>query len=367
MAQALALAERGRMTTQPNPRVGCVIVREGKVVGSGWHRIAGGAHAEVYALREAGADAKGATAYVTLEPCSHHGRTPPCCDALIEAGVGRVVAAMEDPNPRVAGSGLERLRAAGIETAVGLLKTEAEALNGGFAKRMRSGQPRVLLKLATSLDGRTAMASGESKWITSPAARRDVHRLRAEAGAMLTGIGTVLADDPSLTVREFPLPPPREQQPLRVVVDSDLRMSPEAAMLRLPGQTLIVCGNADEPRRLALREAGAEVVALPDDSGRVDLRRLMSHLAEREINDVMVEAGPTLGGALVQAGLVDELVIYQALHLMGHEGRPLLALSGLTSMAQRVPLALIDVKQIGPDLRVRVQCPAAPTGADEEG
>jgi diaminohydroxyphosphoribosylaminopyrimidine deaminase / 5-amino-6-(5-phosphoribosylamino)uracil reductase len=354
MARALQLAAKGRSTTQPNPRVGCVLVRNGVEVGSGWHQVAGGAHAEVAALAQAGVEARGATAYVTLEPCSHYGRTPPCCQALVQAGVGRVVAAVEDPNPQVSGRGLAALREAGIATAVGLLADEAEALNAGFFARMRTGYPRVLLKLAASLDGRTAVASGESQWITADAARRDVHRLRAEAGAILTGAGTVVADDPALTVREVPLPPMR-QQPLRVVMDSRLRMSPQAAMLRLPGSTLVAYAQAPEDARSALEAAGAELVALPGAQGGVDAQALLSLLARREINDVLVEAGPTLGGALLRAGLVDELIVYLAPHLLGHEARPLLHLPGIEQMSQREPLQLKEVRQIGNDIRLRVQ------------
>jgi diaminohydroxyphosphoribosylaminopyrimidine deaminase / 5-amino-6-(5-phosphoribosylamino)uracil reductase len=365
MAGALRLAERGLYTTDPNPRVGCVLVRDGVVVGEGWHRRAGEPHAERIALAAAGDAARGATAYVTLEPCAHHGRTPPCVDGLIEAGVARVVAAVEDPNPRVAGRGLAGLRAAGIAAGVGLMAAEAEALNPGFFRRMRDGLPYVRCKLAMSLDGRTAMASGESRWITGDAARADVHRLRARSSAILTGIDTVLADDPSMNVR---LPPADGvggddigvRQPLRVVLDSRLRMPPTARMLGLDGATLVVCaapaaeatGDAED----ALRRAGAEVVRVAPRDGcpdlRPDLRALLALLAAREINEVLIESGPTLAGAALAEGLVDELVVYVAPHLMGDAARGLVHLPGLERMADRLALAFRDVRQVGGDLRL---------------
>lgn len=355
MAEALALAERGRYTTLPNPRVGCVLVRDDEIVGRGWTQPAGGPHAEIEALSAAGPRARGATAYVTLEPCGHHGRTPPCADALRDAGVSRVVVAVEDPNPQVAGSGLARLAAAGVETAVGLEAERAEELNAGFFKRMRTGRPRIIVKLAASLDGRTAMASGESKWITGAAARADVHRLRAEAGAILTGAGTVLADDPALTVRDFPLPEGR-RQPLRVVVDSDCRTPPTAKLLAAPQSALIVCGGATPVACERLAAAGAEVVAQPTtEGGGVDLAGVLAMLGEREINDVLVEAGATLSGALLRAGLVDELVVYMAPHLMGDAARPLLVLPGLEAMADRRALEWVDVRRVGADLRLRLR------------
>ncbi|ESQ17097.1 MAG: hypothetical protein N838_04360 [Thiohalocapsa sp. PB-PSB1] len=359
MARALRIARSGLYTTDPNPRVGCVLVRDNLVVGEGFHRRAGEPHAERNAIDLAGDAARGATAFVTLEPCCHHGRTPPCTDALLEAGIARVVVAMEDPNPIVSGRGLRRLRAAGVEVRTGLMEQMARALNPGFEKRMRGGMPYVRCKLAASLDGRTSMASGESVWITSADARRDVHRLRARSSAVVTGIGTVLADNPSMNVRlssnEFPAlwPNERPRQPLRVVVDTHLRMPVEARMLQLPGATLIATCE-DSPRAIArANAAGAEVQVFPAaPSGGVDLHVLLCYLAEREINEVLIEAGPTLAGAALQAGLVDELLIYQAPHLMGDSARGLFHLPGLDTMQQRIPLKFTDVRQIGIDLRL---------------
>lgn len=352
MARALQLAERGLYTTHPNPRVGCVLVRDGAVVGEGWHVRAGEPHAEIHALREAGARAAGATAYVTLEPCSHQGRTPPCSAALVKAGVARVVAAMQDPNPRVAGSGLQALQQAGVETLSGVLSAAAEALNPGFVKRMRTGLPWVRCKLAMSLDGRTAMASGESQWITGAAARRDVHRLRARASAILTGIDTVLADDPALTVRlEAPEEAP-QRPPLRVVLDSQLRMPVDAQLTGQPGETLVLTGVAQPERLARLARPGVTVATLPVQAGRLDLAAVLAHLGGLEMNEVHVEAGATLCGALLQAGLVDELVIYMAPHLMGSAARGLFALPGLERMAQRIGLDVADIRAVGEDWRI---------------
>lgn len=363
MARALRLAERGLYTTDPNPRVGCVIVRDGDVVGEGWHRKAGEPHAERVALAAAGQRARGATVYVTLEPCAHQGRTPPCADALIEAGVGRVVAAMRDPNPLVAGQGLAMLDAAGIDTVVGVGEADAEALNPGFLQRMRHDRPYVRCKLAMSLDGRTAMASGDSKWITGDQARRDVQRLRARSSAIVTGINTVLHDDPSMNVRlaahdlhgvdaDAYL-----RQPLRVVLDTRLRMPPRARMLELPGQTLIVCGEAASAEIASeLEQAGAEIVRLPQLGGRIDLARVLSALAERHVNEVLIESGPTLAGAALQASVVDELIVYQAAHLMGQAARALVELPGLERMDQRIALRFVDARRVGDDLRLTL-CP----------
>lgn len=352
MARALRLAEKGRYTTDPNPRVGCVLVRDGKVVGEGWHRRAGAPHAEIEALRAAGSAARGADCYVTLEPCCHHGRTPPCTEALIDAGVRRVVAAMEDPNPRVAGRGLARLRESGIETVCGVLADEAERLNRGFVSRHRRGRPWVTAKLAASLDGRTALASGESRWITSAEARADVHHLRAAASAILTGIGTVLADDPRLDAR---LEGETVVQPLRVVVDSRLRMPPTARMLGLPGETLVaVCGDEAE-RRARLEAAGATVWQAPARDGRVDLAALLAELGRREINEVLVEAGPRLNGALAAAGLVDEWIVYLAPCLLGDGARGLFHLPGIDRMDRRIELAWVETRRVGPDLRLRLR------------
>ncbi len=367
MARAVQLAELGRFTTDPNPRVGCLIVRDGHIVGEGWHRRAGEPHAERHALIEAGERARGATAYVTLEPCCHQGRTPPCTDGLLEAGVARVVCAMVDPNPLVAGRGLRLLAEAGVAVETGLLEAEARALNPGFIKRMERGRPYVRCKLAASLDGRTAMASGESQWITGEAARRDVQRLRAGSSAILTGIGTLLADDPSLNVRldadDLPGLRPGEaiRQPLRVVLDSLWRTPAIARILTLPGTTLIV-GAVDDPGRMAkLKGAGAEVFLCPGDSGQVDLAALMSELARREINEVLLETGPTLAGAAVSEGLVDEILIYLAPHLMGDAGRGLFSLPGIERMRDRIPLAIVDVRAVGRDLRITAR--PEPTGS----
>ncbi|OIP12553.1 MAG: riboflavin biosynthesis protein RibD [Betaproteobacteria bacterium CG2_30_59_46] len=348
MAQALRLAEKGLYTTTPNPRVGCVIVRDGKVVGSGWHERAGEPHAEIHALKQAGELARGATAYVTLEPCSHHGRTPPCAEALVQAGVGRVVVAMVDPNPLVAGEGLARLQQAGIQTDIGLLEKEAHELNIGFVSRMTCGRPWLRLKIAASLDGKTALNNGVSQWITGPDARRDAHRLRARSCALLTGIGTVLADDPSLNVREVET----TRQPLRVVVDSALRMSPTAKMLGL-GPTLVATVSGDPARADELRAAGAEVLVLPAVEGRVDLVRLLDELGRRCINEVMVEAGATLNGALVKQELVDEYTFYFAPLLLGHRARGMFDLPELSSMGERRELRIADVAMVGRDLRIR--------------
>ena len=347
MARALELARRGLYTTDPNPRVGCVIVKDGKAVGEGFHVRAGEPHAEINALRAAGAAACGATVYLTLEPCCHHGKTPPCTEALIAAGVTRVVAAMPDPNPRVAGQGFAELNQAGIGAAYGLMQSEAEVLNPGFISRMQRGRPFMRVKLAASLDGRTAMANGESKWITGEPARADVQHWRARSSAILTGIGTVLADDPSLNVRAFDI----GRQPLRVVLDSQLQMSPKAKMLALPGATLVVTVSNDAARTEALRKAGADVQVVGKD-GRVDLAALMKMLAVREVNEILVEAGATLSGALLEAGLVDELVLYQAPCLLGDAGRGLFRLANLTQMAARPALEIKDMRAIGQDWRL---------------
>ena len=350
MARALRLAERGLLTTAPNPRVGCVLVRDGTVVGEGWHERAGAPHAEINALQQAGSQAAGATAYVTLEPCCHHGRTPPCTDALLAAGVTRVVAAMEDPNPEVAGKGLAALQTAGIDAAAGLLAAAAEKLNTGFVMRMRQGRPWVRCKLAMSLDGRTAMASGESQWITGTAARRDVHQLRARSDAIMTGIGTVLADDPSLTVRLDEMDDDF-RQPLRVILDSRLRTPPHAKLLDLPGETLIITGVDDAGNETRLTRSGIRVVTLPMQDGQLDLPAVLHYLGTLQINEVHLEAGATLCGALLQAGLVDELVMYMAPHLMGDAARGLFALPGLEQMAQRLKLSISEIRAVGDDWR----------------
>ncbi len=349
MARAIELARLGWHTTHPNPRVGCVIVDAGGIAGEGFHAKAGEAHAEVRALETAGERARGATAYVTLEPCSHHGRTPPCADALVRAGIARVVAAMTDPNPRVAGQGLDRLRAEGVAVEEGLLGFAARELNAGFIQRMTEGRPRVRVKLAASLDGRTAMASGESKWITGEDARMDVQRLRAESSAIITGIGTVLADDPALNVRM----PGMTRQPERIVLDPALRTPPGSRILSAPGTARIFTSRDDAALRAALETAGAFVEALPDDgSGALLLEAVLARLGELEHNDVLVEAGARLAGQFLARGLADELVLYQAPVLLGHAAKPLAEIPGLESLADRLAFRVREVRHVGNDLRL---------------
>lgn len=358
MARALRLARLGLTTTDPNPRVGCVLVNAGRVVGEGFHRRAGEPHAERLALAQAGGAARGAIAYVSLEPCCHQGRTPPCADALIAAGVARVVAAMRDPNPLVAGQGLAALRAAGIEVHCGPLEQQARALNPGFVKRMERGLPYVRCKLALSLDGRTAMASGESQWITGPAARQDVQRLRARSSAILTGIGTVLADDPALNVRleagqvhslgaDYPV-----RQLIRVVLDPGLAIPLGARLFSQPGETWLLHHRGDPERVRALREIGARVETVPGSGERLEPEAVLRWLAAQGINEVLLESGPTLAGAFVAAGLVDELILYLAPHLMGDQARGLLHLPGLLRMEQRIEFQFQDVRRVGRDLRL---------------
>ena len=347
MARALQLAKKGRYTTDPNPRVGCVLVRDGQVIGEGWHVKAGLGHAEVEALKNT-TDANGATAYVTLEPCSHHGKTPPCCDALIKAGVSRVVVAMQDPNPLVSGRGLEKLKAAGIEVICGVLQEDARTLNRGFIKRMTENRPFVRSKLAMSLDGRTAMASGESKWITSVEARADVHRLRAESSAILTGINTVIADDPALNARvDWDV-----EQPVRVVLDSELTMPVTARMVKLAGRSLILTCSQDEQKQQALQAAGFGVYRLASNNGQLNLPAVMDFLAQQQINEVLVEAGSVLNGALLKENLLDELVVYMAPCILGDQGRGLFTVPGLQAMTDKKSLTLRDVRQVGPDLKL---------------
>jgi len=361
MARALKLAARGLFTTDPNPRVGCVLVKDGSIVGEGWHRRVGGPHAEIEALRVAGPRARGATAYVSLEPCCHYGKTPPCTESLISAGVVRVVAAMEDPNPAVSGRGLAVLRQGGLVVECGLLGTDAEALNVGFCTRMRTGRPFMRSKLAMSLDGRTALASGASRWITGAAARLDVHRLRARSSAIVTGVQTVLADDPALTVR---LDAGEEVlQPVRVVLDSGLRTPPSAEVLKPPGRTVIVTASNDAKRRSALSTAGAEVVTLERDpcGAGIRLDALTRYLGDAEFNEVLVEAGAALNGALLRAGLIDQWLVYVAPCVLGADARGLFDLGGLTCMSDRPELHFTDVRQLGRDLRLTLtSAPARP-------
>lgn len=357
MAQALRLAERGLYTTMPNPRVGCVIVKDGPkgkiVIGEGAHLKAGEPHAEVIALRQAGEkgfDIKGATVYVTLEPCSHFGKTPPCAEALVQAGVIRVVAAMQDPNPLVAGMGLAYLVVQGIEVTSGLMQTQAEALNPGFISRMTRKLPFVRSKIAASLDGKTALSNGESQWITGDAARLDVQHWRAQSCAIMTGVGTVLSDNPSLTVRDIAL----ERQPLRIVVDSHLRTPLNSKILQ-NSQTLIAFAHDPEDKAEALFDLGAELLCIPDEAGKVCLKTLLSHLASNEINEVLVEGGEGLNGALMSQDLIDELLIYYAPKLMGSDAKGMFTMPPYTNMNQALNLQILDVRQFGSDIRLRAK------------
>lgn len=347
MTEALRLAEQGLYTTTPNPRVGCLIVKDGKIVGRGFHARAGEPHAEAVALREAAERACGATVYVTLEPCSHYGRTPPCADALVAAGVRRVVVAMEDPNPRVRGRGMERLRQAGIAVECGVLEEEARALNIGFVSRMTRGRPWVRMKIAASLDGRTALPDGRSQWITGEAARRDAHHWRARSCAVLTGIGTVREDDPRLTVRYVETP----RQPLRVVVDSRLE-TPESARVLAGAPVLIAYARDDQDAAKRLQDRGAEVLCVPNPSGKVDLPTLFRLLGERGINEVLVEAGTRLNGSLLKEALVDELLVYLAPCLLGDAARGMASLAVPDDLSARLALRLRDVRLVGGDLRI---------------
>ncbi|RLA44638.1 MAG: bifunctional diaminohydroxyphosphoribosylaminopyrimidine deaminase/5-amino-6-(5-phosphoribosylamino)uracil reductase RibD [Gammaproteobacteria bacterium] len=359
MARALQLARRGKYSAVPNPHVGCVLVLDGHVIGEGFTQPAGGNHAEIQALQAVAQDAAGATAYVTLEPCSHHGKTGPCADALINAGVSRVVAAMQDPNPVVAGQGLEKLREAGIAVECGLLEAEARQVIAGFVARMSRGRGRVRAKLAMSLDGRTAMASGESQWITGPAARQDVQRLRAMSCAIVTGVGTVLADDCALTVRADELGMAGQgatlaasRQPLRVVVDSSLRTPDTAKILDGSTPTLLCHDEAiDAPRNIVA--TGVDRLPLPCGENGLDLVRLLDYLTARQCNEILVESGPRLAGALLQAGLLDELIVYMAPALLGDRARPLLELP-LEHMVDKVQLQVEDVRKVGQDWRFTV-------------
>lgn len=359
MARAFQLARLGRFTTAPNPNVGCVIVRDGTIVGEGYHLRAGEPHAEVYALYTAGGKARGATVYVTLEPCNHDGRTPPCTDALVASGVSRVVIAMQDPNPQVAGCGLHKLQQAGIEVCHSLMLTEAEAVNPGFLKRMRTGFPYVQLKLAASLDGRTAMASGESHWITSSQARQDVQRLRAQSAAILSTSATVLADDPALTVRWDELDAetqslyPREnlRQPYRIILDSQNRVTPQHRVVQQPGATWLARLEPDKQTW----PQDVEQLIFPAHAGGVDLVVVMMHIAQRQVNSIWVEAGAKLSGALLQIGLVDELILYLAPNLLGDNARGLCHLPGLEQLADAPEFIFSEVRQLGPDLRLRLR------------
>lgn len=347
MARALRLAAKGLHTTSPNPRVGCVIVKQGQIIGEGWHERAGRPHAEAIALQAAGSNAKGATAYVTLEPCSHFGKTPPCADALIGVGIKRVVAAMTDPNPLVSGRGLEKLRAAGVEVDVGILADQARELNIGFVSRMERGRPWVRTKIAASLDGKMALMNGASQWITGEDARRDGHRWRARSCAMLTGIGTVLEDDPQLTVHMVKT----SRQPVRVVVDSRLDI-PLSAQILQGAETIVATISSDELKAQKLRDAGAEILHVSAREEKVDLSALMRELALRGFNEVTVEAGAKLNASLLRAALIDEIVLYQAPVLLGDAARGLFALPEMQALSEKVELRIHDVRMIGQSVRI---------------
>lgn len=346
MAEALRLARNGLWTAEPNPRVGCVIARGERILGRGWHVRTGGPHAEIGALAEAGAQAKGATAYINLEPCSHHGRTPPCADALIDGGIARVVCAIRDPHPSVSGEGMRRLQAAGVEVECGLMQLQALELNRGFFSRIERGRPFVRAKLAGSLDGKTAGPDGESKWITSEAARRDGHRWRARAGAILTGIETVLADDPAMDVRLADF----KKKPLVVVADSRARLPVTARLLSTGAPVLQACIQGDA----AVPAAWERVILSAGPDGRVALDALFGLLAQRGINELHVEAGPALTGALLMQGLIDELLVYQAPCIIGAEGSPLARLPGVEKLDQRLHFTILEQRRVGPDLRTRL-------------
>lgn len=349
MQRALGCAEKGLFTTTPNPRVGCVIVKDGQIIGQGYTQPVGQAHAEVQAMRDAvanGFDLRGATVYVTLEPCSHYGRTPPCADALIQAGVSKVVSAISDPNPLVAGKGLEKLRVAGIEVVSDVLEEAAREMNIGFFSRMQRGKPWVRMKGAASLDGKTALHNGKSQWITSTEARDDGHWWRARACAILTGIGTVKEDNPQLNVRAVSTP----RQPPRIVVDSALQIDPAARVLE-GGGTWIFTARSNAEKEAQLRDRGAEVIILPNAEGKVDLPELLNELGRRQINELHVEAGAKLNGSLIREGCVDELLLYFAPSLLGN-GRGLFDLPMLDDLNDRHTLSFHEVKQIGVDLRI---------------
>lgn len=355
MTLALRLAEQGLCTTQPNPRVGCVIVKNNQIIGQGAHLKAGGPHAEVFALRDAGANAVDADAYVTLEPCNHHGRTPPCVDALIAAKVRRVVVAMQDPNPLVAGNGVKRLQAHGILVEVGLMQQEAEALNAGFISRMTRGLPYVRSKIAASLDGRTALNNGKSLWITGEPARLDVQRWRAQSCAIVTGIGTVLADNPSMNVRLAAA----TRQPRRVIVDSRLQIPVDCKLLEaetMRHSPVMIAYAADIHNKAAtLSATGAQLLHVPDNHGQVDLRALLVHLARHDVNEVLLEAGQGLNGAFLHANLIDEFIFYYAPKLMGTDAKGMFAIPELTEMRLATDLHILDVRQIGQDIRLRAK------------
>lgn len=349
MSRALQLAEKGLYTTTPNPRVGCVITQNNEIVGSGWHEKAGQPHAEINALATAGEAARGATAYITLEPCSHHGRTPPCTDALIQAGIARAVIAMKDPNPRVLGNGIAALKQVGISVQIGLMQDQAETLNTGFIKRMQQKKPWMRLKMAISLDGKTALNNGQSQWITSEAARRDGHHWRARSCAIMTGIGTIRADNPRLTVRHIPV----SRQPKKVIIDNHLAIPIDADILK-EGDTCIFTTSAGNTAKIAsLEKMGVRVIpAERTGQEQVNLVSVMTTLAQLECNEILVEAGSALSGALIRAGLVDELIIYMAPSLLGGNARDMFQWPEFTSLGQKITLQIVDLRKIGRDIRM---------------
>lgn len=350
MARALQLAERGYYSAKPNPRVGCVLVKDQRIIGEGYHYAAGMPHAEIDALGKA-REPRGATAYVTLEPCCHHGRTPPCANALIEAGIARVVYAVADPNPRVDGSGAARLRAAGVDVVAGVMAQAAERLNRGFFRRMRSGVPFVTVKLGMSLDARTALPSGASQWITSPSARADVQRLRAEAGAVVTGSGTIIADDPSLAVRDerFDI---AGMQPIRVILDSGSRVQPPLKLFETPGEVLVFTAETDNGAATGMLGGGAEIESVPRTGAGLDLAVILQRLAARNVNDVLVEAGPTLTAAFIAGDFADEIVAYVAPKVLGADARSAFALPAPATLGAAREFEFVDVRQLGGDLRL---------------
>jgi diaminohydroxyphosphoribosylaminopyrimidine deaminase/5-amino-6-(5-phosphoribosylamino)uracil reductase len=350
MSRAIQLARRGLYSTDPNPRVGCVFVKDNTIVAEGWHQRAGEPHAEIIALNALEHNAEGATCYVTLEPCTHEGRTPPCTDALVNANIARLVAAMPDPNPVVSGRGLEYLQKAGIRADHGLLSSQSSALNPGFIHRMKFSMPYVRCKMAMSTDARTALASGESKWITSSEARMDVQRLRARSSAIMTGIGTILIDDPSLNVREIKN---FGQQPLRVIIDTALRTPCKAKILSQAGRTLIFTQSEDRNKQQALQKAGAEIINLPGSGKSPWLQAVLKYLAvEEEVNEILLEAGASLCGSMLECGLIDEIIIYMAPVLLGHNAKPLFNLPAINAMSDRIQFNTYETRIVGNDLRI---------------
>ena len=355
MARALSLAKRGIYTTHPNPRVGCVIVKDNQIIGEGWHKTAGKDHAEVIALKKAGKNAEGATVYVTLEPCCHHGKTPPCSEALIKAKVKTVVIATEDPNPLVNRGGIADLQRGGIEVVTGVGKTAARELNRGFIKRVTTGLPWVTLKIAVSMDGKTALQSGESQWITSEPARIDAHKLRARSSAILTGVGTVLRDDPRMTARIEGI----ERQPLRVVLDSRLSTPLDAKILHEPGNVLLITTDEsfyeDSEYQPAYQSKNVEVIRLERKHGMIDVQAVMAELGKREVNELMLEAGALLSGSILKKGLVDECVIYMAPDLLGSESRGMFDIPGISELSQRIEFSFHDIRRVGRDCRITLR------------